>query len=394
MEPFQNETRNAVAAPVLFGVESVGSVGIATVELNRPAILNALDTDCYKLLESRLIEWQNDSTVGAIIISGKGGKAFCAGGDVKGLVLKSKEFGLKIALEFFTHEYFVDGFVHNYRKPIVAICDGITMGGGLGLAAGAILRIATERTLVAMPELSIGLFPDVGATRFLGDVNMPGFESRRVRAPFGLFMGLTGARLSGADAVRIGLMDAFVPTTRLRHLHVDLLRAMNVDEGTDSRELAVTANVKAVVAKNSQKATSGITETDEHIIEDIFSLDDLLKIDRRFKEVRKLSPWLEETRTRYLKGSPLSRRVFFEAFHRHRNLSIIETLTREWEMSICFSKGSEFAEGVRAVLIEKDHAPKWRYSALDQIPGEVIESMFRSGEPENLLVEKFREFGF
>ena len=399
MESYQNKTPSPMTPPpVLFGVESVGAlghstIGLATIELDRPAVLNALDTNCYKLIEERLVKWQDDANIGAVVISGKGGKAFCAGGDVKGLIIKSKEFGLEIAFEFFTNEYFVDGLIHKYKKPVIAICDGITMGGGLGLAAGAVLRIATERTVVAMPELSIGFFPDVGATCFLR-----GLTSRPVRPPFGLFMGLTGARLSGADALRMGLMDAFVPSNRLRHFHADLLRT--VAGATEPVQLQSNlANLKSALIRN-EPPEGGMNKTDEHIIEDVFSLNNLSEIDRSFKKARGLSPWLEETRTRYLKGSPLSRAVFFAAFERHRELSIIKTLAREWDISINFSKSGEFTEGVRAVLIDKDQSPKWRYAELTQVPQEAVAAMFSPGEQmnkspgsENRLEKKFRQFG-
>ena len=377
--------------PVLFGQESLGHIGIGTVELNRPTVLNALDTHCYELLESRLLDWLNDSTIGAVIISAvKGSKAFCAGGDVKQLVLKAKEFGLEGAKDFFTREYFVDGLIHNFKKPVIAICDGITMGGGLGLAAGAFYRIATERTVVAMPELSIGLFPDVGATRFLR-----GFDSRPVRTPYGLFMGLTGARLSGADAVRIGLMDGYLPDERIRHLRADCLRALADCAAADGEPPKNTLkNVFARHCLSADAVEPTMSKDDQRIIEDVFSHDDLLAIDRKFLAARKLSPWLEETRKRYESGSPLSRAVFFSAWRKHRDLSIVGTLAREWEMAIHFSKDSEFTEGVRAVLIDKNHTPKWTYKTLADVPKDTVERCFESGESENLLAKKFREFGW
>ncbi len=385
--------------PVIFGHESLGDIGIGTVELNRPAVLNALDTYCYELLESRLLRWRDDDAIGAIIMSGvNGSKAFCAGGDVKQLVLRGKDSGLEIAKDFFTREYFVDGLIHGFKKPVIAVCDGITMGGGLGLAAGAFYRIATERTMVAMPELSIGFFPDVGATRFLR-----GFNSRRVRAPYGLFMGLTGARLSGVDAVRIGLMDGWLPSERIRHLRVDCLRALaNCGDATSESARDALKNVlmrhclsaETLNQNVSNPMIPSMNKDDQRVIEDIFSYENLLEIDNKFLAARKISPWLEETRERYKSGSPLSRAVFFAAWQKHRDLAITETLTREWEIAIHFSKEREFSEGVRAVLIDKDHAPAWTYKTLADVPSEAVAACFESGEPANSLAEKFREFGW
>ncbi len=376
----ESQKDNTSISPVLFGLESLGARGLGTIELNRPSVLNALNTQAYELLEARLRDWLIDDQVAAVLLSAtKGAKAFCAGGDVKGLMLKTKQSGLEIAKEFFTREYFVDGFMHHYKKPVVALCDGITMGGGLGLAAGAFYRIATERTLAAMPELSIGLFPDVGATRFL----------QNVQAPYGLFMGLTGARLNGADAVRIGLMDGFLPSEKIRHLRADLLR---VTAGPDVE--SIRTSLKSAIDRHCTKPSYAMTDGDRRIIENAFSRESLLEIDAAFMNARGLSPWLEETRARYAVGSPLSRSVFFAAWHKHKGLSIVETLKREWEMAIHFSKNREFAEGVRAVLIDKDHAPRWSYSRLTEVPTEAVEACFHSGESKNLLAEKFSEFGW
>src|SRR4249920_77835 len=186
---------------VVFSEEDSGRFKVGYVALNNPGALNALDLGMLRLMEDKLLEWRQDEDLACVVLYAESEKAFCAGGDVKSLVMALQRDGtIAAARDYFTTEYFVDYLIHAYPKPILCWADGITMGGGIGIMNGAAYRAVTERTVMAMPEIAIGLFPDVGGTYFLN----------RLPAGLGLFLGLTSARISGHDAVTLGMADGVV----------------------------------------------------------------------------------------------------------------------------------------------------------------------------------------
>src|SRR5437588_12770338 len=187
------------AEDILFGRED----GVATVTLNRPQALNAFTLDMYRRFDPMLRAWAEDSSVKAVLIRGAGERAFCAGGDVRAIYEAGRGLSGDRSLTsvFFREEYELIRRIHRYPKPYVAIIDGITMGGGAGVSVNGAYRVATERTMLAMPETGIGLFPDVGATRFLN----------RCPGQLGRYLGLTGARIGPADALYCGFATHFVP---------------------------------------------------------------------------------------------------------------------------------------------------------------------------------------
>lgn len=364
--------------PVLFSEEGFGHGSVGVIQINRPQALNALNTDCYALLEPKLISWAHDPALAAILIESVGEKAFCAGGDVKNLVLTTREKGLSYAKDFFTREYYVDYLIHAYPKPVIVFADGITMGGGIGLMNGASHRIVTERTIMAMPEQGIGLFPDVAATYFLS----------RVPNQFGLFMGLTGARIGGDDAVVAGLADYFMPSSLMRKVRSDLLRMEWSGRAHEDRERLSRYFQQAL---GPQPKTTSQWQDYKAELEPIFHEKDYLKLSERFLSVAPASEFVRENQKRFLNGSPTSKRAFFEAYHRHQRLSLQEVFISEWEMAIRFSKETEFAEGVRAVLIDKDNSPRWNPSSEEEVKD--LHRFFSSGE-ENLLALKFQQAVF
>src|SRR5436305_11437727 len=188
---------------ILFGCEG----GVAAVTLNRPQALNAFTLNMYRRFDPILRAWAEDSSVKAVLIRGAGERAFCAGGDVRAIYEAGRGLSGDRSLTsvFFREEYELIRHIHRYPKPYVAIIDGITMGGGAGVSVNGAFRVATERTMLAMPETGIGLFPDVGATRFL---NL--FPGR-----IGIYLGLTGARVGAADALYCGFATHFVPSEQI-----------------------------------------------------------------------------------------------------------------------------------------------------------------------------------
>jgi len=188
-------------AAVIVSEEPAGRLKLGFLRLNNPSSLNALDLDMLQTIERKLFEWRQRNDIACTVLHADSDKAFCAGGDVKALAMALQRDGtIEPARDYFTTEYFVDYLIHVYPKPILCWADGITMGGGIGIMNGASYRVVTERSVLAMPEIAIGLFPDVGGTYFLN----------QLPAGLGLFLGLTGARFSGLDAVAIGMADGLI----------------------------------------------------------------------------------------------------------------------------------------------------------------------------------------
>lgn len=365
---FQNEK------PILFSESSMGEFTVGVIEINRPEVLNALNPASYGLIEAKLFTWANNPQISAIIIEAKSEKAFCSGGDVKALALEIHKNNMDYVNDFFTKEYFVDFLIHKYPKPIIAFADGITMGGGLGLISGASHRIVTEKSLIAMPEVGIGLFPDVGATNFL----------TKCPEDFGIFMGLTGAHILAGDAIAAGLADYYMIAKMKRKIFADLLRLPWTEDPIQNRELVTKYLNAALVDKPA--ATN---------FKDYLSIRDKLDTASYFGFFDSLasaalsSEFMQNSRAKFLQASPTAKQVFFEATKRHRNYKMREVFIAEWGMALQFSKEREFYEGVRAVLIDKDRKTKWQPAIENEVKN--IERFFMPN-PKNLLNQKISKF--
>src|SRR5919106_2714088 len=201
MPPMIQTTNDDRPSGVVISERKAGRFTIGTIALNNPRALNALDLGMLLAMEQKLLEWRQQEELVCVVLHAESDKAFCVGGDVKSLILAlQRDRAIAAARDYFTTEYFVDYLIHVYPKPILCWADGITMGGGIGIMNGAACRIATERTILAMPEIAIGLFPDVGGTYFLN----------RLPSGLGLFLGLTSARISGYDAAAVGMAEGLV----------------------------------------------------------------------------------------------------------------------------------------------------------------------------------------
>jgi enoyl-CoA hydratase len=314
--------------------------GIALVTLARPKALNALTLGMIRALHPRLAAWAKDPAIRAVVIEGEGDRAFCAGGDVRAIYdsVKTKPSDLNRA--FFAEEYQVNRLIHRYPKPYVALIDGVTMGGGLGLSVHGSHRIATERTLSSMPETGIGLFPDIGATWFLNQC--PGHV--------GMYLALTGARLKPADTLYAGFATHYAPSAALDGLKRALI-------GGDELESAVAAAAAdpgpaplAAMRDGIERCFAGDS------VEAIFAT---LAADG--------SDWSRETLTTLEAKSPTSLKVAFEQLRRGKGLAIEDVLTMEYRMTQVFMAGHDFFEGIRAVLIDKDQTPKWKPPTLAEV---------------------------
>ena len=328
---------------------------IAIATLDAPKSLHALNLDMIRLLDGALQRWALDPAIACVVLQSSTDKAFCAGGDVRSLrqaVLDHPDQSPNAqALAFFSEEYRLDHRIHAYAKPILVWGGGIVMGGGLGLMAGASHRVATETTRIAMPEISIGLFPDVGASWFLS--RMPG----RV----GLFLGLTGAALNAHDALFTGLADYFLPQQQ-RGAVIDALCALEWQGTSNTNHLLLDRTLRALQAPVSQLPAS---EVRAHVdaIAALTQSRDLNEVVDAIVGYDGTSVWLRRAAQSLASGSPSSAAVTWEMRRRVRHLSLADVFRLELIVALRCCAAPDFAEGVRALLIDKDNAPQWRPAA-------------------------------
>ncbi|SAK61454.1 enoyl-CoA hydratase/isomerase family protein [Caballeronia ptereochthonis] len=346
------------------GFEVVNRVAIVT--LDRPHALNALSHDMIALLSEILAQCAEDDAIVAVVLRGAGDKAFCAGGDVRKLYHAARNDPRHETpwLKFFIDEYRLDYTVHRFRKPVIALMDGIVMGGGMGLAQGAALRIATERTRMAMPETRIGLLPDVGATHFL----------RVLPRDLALYVGLTGARLTGADARRVGLADECVPSSWLSGF-VERLEKVRWDDSQDAmtplkRVFVPSANIerhaplddlRAQIRRHfSVCATGGV----ERIVASLAADTD--------------NDWSRATLATLKGHSPTMLEVTCHALMRGRQMPLADCFRMELGIVYRAIDDGDFVEGVRALIIDKDEQPRFAPTTLAQVRAERVQHFLSS----------------
>jgi enoyl-CoA hydratase len=346
--------------------------GVGTVLLNRPQALNAFTLGMYRLFDPALRAWAGDPAIHAVLIEGAGDRAFCAGGDVR----RVYEAGKGISGDpdftsiFFAEEYRIISFIHRYPKPYVAILDGITMGGGAGVSVNGAYRIATEKTMFAMPETGIGLFPDVGATRFLNCC--PGQVGR--------YLGLTGARLGAADALYCGLATHFVPREQAPALK-DRLIAAAWGAGRER------AQVEALLAQFAADPGPPPLASRRAMIDRCFAGETVEAIFAALEAETEDRAWAAETRATLLTKSPTSLRITLRQLVLGRGMNLEDALRLEYRMTQHVMAGHDFYEGIRAVLIDKDQKPRWRPATLAEIDEAATETYFASLGPGELTFD-------
>jgi len=354
---------NTMVAEVMAEVR--GQTGFIT--LNRPAALNALNLSMIRALTTCLLAWRDDPKVQAVAIRGcnKAGPfgAFCAGGDIR-FFHQALLSGDPTTEDFFTEEYTLNHLIHRYPKPYIAFMDGVVMGGGMGISQGASHRLVTRRTKMAMPETTIGLFPDVGGGYFLS--RCPGYT--------GEWLALTGATLGGHDAVALGLADVCVDQALLQRAW-DALALINPQDGTQLDAWIATYSI----------ACSPVDAMAKGEIDHYFSLDSVAAVVSALEADS--SDWAQRTAGLLRQRSPLMLHVAFEQIRRARIMGIAEDLRMERDLvRHCFfprhlGRGgaqTETAEGIRALVIDKDNAPKWQPARIEDITPEMVQPFFES----------------
>ncbi|MBS3805400.1 MAG: enoyl-CoA hydratase/isomerase family protein [Oleiphilaceae bacterium] len=353
-----------------------GRIGVA--RLNAPRSLNALSLDMIHALKSRLDDWSQDDGVKAVWLEGEGDKAFCAGGDIVALYRAMTEprqdnRGKGAGEQFFTDEYDLDYRIHTYPKPIIVWGNGVVMGGGVGLMAGGSHRVVTENSKLAMPEVSIGMYPDVGAGWFFN--RMPGRT--------GLFLGLTGARMNAADALFVGLADRFI-----RHEYkAEIMAALQKSDLGESASGAINKVLRHFEHESRAALPASPVQDNFELIQKLTDADSLDETVDNLHRLGESDPWLAKSAQTVAAASPTAMAIQWRHFHDTARDSLAEVFDKELVISLrCLERG-EFAEGVRALLIDKDQQPRWHYSSLTGLDPAWVESFF--GNPE--LTDKEKE---
>ncbi|MBT2299080.1 enoyl-CoA hydratase/isomerase family protein [Variovorax paradoxus] len=353
---------------VLFDeIQTAGGRRFGVATLNTPAALNALSVAMVRLLTPKLREWARDAAVAGVLLQAAGEKAFCAGGDLRQLYQTLRECGPErnpYAERFFAEEYELDYLIHTFPKPVLCWGHGIVMGGGIGLMAGASHRVATAQSRLAMPEISIGLYPDVGGSWFL----------RRMPGRVGLFLALTGAHLNAADAVFCGLADLLVPHERKAQVLDEIAAGTWTGEAKADR-----AALSRILLRAGEGAELPPSKVREHFdtINALMAGDDLHDIAKRLLALQSEDPWLQTAVKTFSKGAPSSAALSFELWQRVHRMSLAEVFRLEYWASLGFCAHKDFAEGIRAVLIDKDRNPKWDPATLEEITPGFIEDHLR-----------------
>jgi enoyl-CoA hydratase/carnithine racemase len=333
---------------------------IGFAQLNAEKSLNALSLSMIRLLDAQLRTWAADPNIACVVLHGAGEKAFCAGGDVRSLYHAMKDYRAAppnpAAATFFSEEYRLDYLLHRYSKPLLVWGAGIVLGGGLGLMVGASHRVVTETSRVGMPEITIGLFPDVGASWFL----------RRIPRQAGLFLALTGAHINAHDALVAGLADHFLRSSDREALFSQLSQVewtANVESDRQAlsallRERSHTAQPLLPISNLELHAAS---------IETLCSGSSIDQIVASIVTYAGEDAWLERAASTLAAGSPTTAALSWELQRRARTMSLADTLRMELIVAVQCCAHPDLAEGVRALLIDKDNAPRWTPRTLAEI---------------------------
>jgi enoyl-CoA hydratase/carnithine racemase len=324
------------------------------ITLNRPQALNAITLDMALAMTAVLRQWESDPNVGAVLLDGAGGRAFCAGGDIRALYDAAKT-GDSLPARFWATEYKLNVLIARYPKPLIAVMDGLVMGGGVGLSAHAAYRVVTERSAIAMPEVGIGFFPDVGACFLLA--RAPGY--------IGTYLALTGDRIGAADAIYCGLADVYVPADRLGELPGVLAGCRNC------------AEVRASLEGLSAAPARARLQNEREWIDACYDADELETI------VKQLSACHAEAARAALdvmrKASPTSLKV---ALHNVRSAAafkkVDESFQQDYRIALACIAGHDFLEGIRATIVDKDRNPRWRPDKIEAVTPDIVDRHFRS----------------
>jgi enoyl-CoA hydratase len=337
-----------------------GAAGVVT--LNRPQALNAVTHGMAQDLRTALETWAHDPAITRVVVMAAGGRAFSAGGDIRALTEAGKSGRIDEAMKFWRVEYPLNAYIKNYRKPYIALIDGIVMGGGVGVAIHGSHRVAGDRFQFAMPEVGIGFFPDVGATWFFP--RMPG--------ELGTYCALTGDRLNAADACMAGAATHRVPSARFPDLLEGLCGSVSVD---------------AVIAAFAEPPGEGPLAARRAVIDRLFTADRVEDILAALdNETGEHADWARATAANIRTKSPLSLKIALAQVRRGKTWDFATCMQAEFRIVSRVIRGHDFYEGVRAVIVDKDNRPRWQPATLADVTDAEVERHFAPLADGNGLV--------
>ena len=322
--------------------------------LNRPKALNAVTLGMSVTMTEMMRAFASDPDVGVVLLDGAGERGFCAGGDIRAIYDAAKA-GDPLPQKFWAIEYHLNVMIARYRKPVVAIMDGVVMGGGIGLAGHAARRVVTERSMVAMPEVGIGFFPDIGASFPLA--RAPGFT--------GTYLELTGARMNAADAIHAGLADIHIPSAKLGEIPEALATCRTAED------------VRARLAALSTPPAPGKLASARDWIDTCFGADTAEEIVARL--VANPAPAAQEALAAMRKASPTSLKITLRNMRDAAKFSRIEEcFVQDYRIALAYVAGHDMIEGIRSTIVDKDRNPQWRPDTLEKVTPDIVERHFRS----------------
>jgi enoyl-CoA hydratase len=328
------------------------------ITLDRPQVINALTHDMVRAIDSALREWEHDERVRAVLIRGEGDRGLCAGGDIRAIYADAKSGG-SASLEFWADEYRLNARIARYPKPYLALMDGLVMGGGVGISAHGSIRVVTERSRVGMPETGIGFVPDVGGTYLLS----------RAPGQIGVHMALTGAPISGADAISAGFADSFMSSARIP----DLLQALEESD------------VDAAIARFLETPPLGHLAEQLEWINACYAAETVEEILAQLHAVGGEA----EAAAGLIEGkSPLALKLTLRALRTAATLQSLEAvLKQEYRLSSASLRSHDLLEGIRAQIIDKDRNPRWSPPTLNEVTDDMVAAFFEPTDAPGLSFE-------
>lgn len=344
-----------------------GSAGIIT--LNRPKALNALNHNMIQSISDKLLKWQHDDKINLVIIRSNHERAFCAGGDVKSLYLNGRTNTLQ-CMQFFYDEYRLNTLIKHYPKPYIALINGITMGGGIGISLHGSHIVAAQDLALAMPESSIGFFTDVGASYFLS------------RCPFysGYYMGLTGDKINCHDAKFIGLINYIINNDNYSLIFEQIIEELTNENYSDISEILSKYSADINTDHHHNKITNNLNN-----IRNIFNAPDLCELLSSLKNAN--NQWAQNILALLNTKSPTSLLLIFELLNRGAELDFNQCMQMEYAVAYGCLNNHDFYEGVRALLIDKDNKPNWNYLTVNNTEKFNYSEYFNQSKAEELKLD-------
>ena len=352
---------------------------IGHITLNSEETLNSLTLSMVDIIHSQLSEWEKEKNIVAVILEGAGDKAFCAGGDIRALyesMVQNPRGPNPFAEAFFEREYRLDYKIHKYSKPIICWVDGITMGGGVGLMLGCDYRFSTERTRFAMPEIGVGLFPDVGFTYFIDTLPKN----------IGLYMMLTATQLNAADTQLVGLTNNYISVTAkdsFTKAITELDWSDDLQKNSEILDLCI-KNFKEMPLSKEGFPESQL-ESRLESVQALMSADNLVDISKNIMTNSTPDEWFKRGIKGLVNGCPTSAHIIWEQCNFEKSKNLKEVFKFELDLAIQITRHPDFTEGIRAVIIEKDNQPQWSYAEINKLPREWIEEHLEPAWNKNPL---------